>query len=58
MHPILFEFNTPEFLRFILPDSLAIYSYGAFIALGALLGFFYTAWQAKKQLNRLPNGNI
>jgi len=51
MHPILFEFNTPEFLRFILPDSLAIYSYGAFIALGALLGFFYTAWQAKKQLN-------
>lgn len=51
MHPILFEFNTPDFLRFIFPDSFTIYSYGSLIALGALLGFFYTAWQAKKQLN-------
>ena len=51
MHPILFEFNIPEFLQFIFPNSITIYSYGAFIALGALLGFFYTAWQAKKQLN-------
>ena len=51
MHPILFEFNTPEFLNSILPDTITIYSYGTMIALGAMLGFFYTAWQAKKQFN-------
>ena len=51
MHPILFEFDTPEFLKFLLPDTIAIYSYGTMIALGALMGFAYTAWQAKKQLN-------
>ncbi len=51
MHPILFEFNTPDFLHSILPDTITIYSYGTMIALGALLGFFYTAWQAKKQFN-------
>jgi len=51
MHPILFEFDTPEFLKFLLPDTIAIYSYGTMIALGALLGFAYTAWQGKKQLN-------
>jgi len=51
MHPVLFEFNTPEFLSSFLPDSFTIYSYGTMIALGALLGFFYTARQAKKQFN-------
>jgi phosphatidylglycerol:prolipoprotein diacylglycerol transferase len=51
MHPVLFEFDTPGFLRFIFPDTITIYTYGAMIALGALLGFAYTAWQAKKQLN-------
>jgi phosphatidylglycerol:prolipoprotein diacylglycerol transferase len=51
MHPILFEFDTPGFLKFLLPDTIAIYSYGTMIALGALLGFAYTAWQGKKQLN-------
>jgi len=51
MHPILFEFETPEFLNFLLPDTVSIYSYGTMIAIGALLGFAYTAWQAKKQLN-------
>lgn len=51
MHPVLFEIDTPEFLRFLFPDTITIYSYGAMIALGALLGFAYTAWQAKKQLN-------
>lgn len=51
MHPILFEFDTPNFLRFLMPDKITIYSYGTMIALGALLGFAYTAWQAKKQLH-------
>ena len=51
MHPILFEFQTPEFLRFLLPDTITIFSYGTMIALGALMGFAYTAWQGKKQLN-------
>ncbi|MBK5279721.1 MAG: prolipoprotein diacylglyceryl transferase, partial [Bacteroidia bacterium] len=38
MHPILFEVG-----------SFTIYSYGFFIALGALLGLSYMAWQGKKQ---------
>jgi phosphatidylglycerol:prolipoprotein diacylglycerol transferase len=50
MHPILFEFEPPGFLRFLLPETVSIYSYGTMIALGAMLGFAYTAWQAKKQL--------
>lgn len=37
MHPILFEIG-----------SITIYTYGFFIALGALLGFSYMAWQGKK----------
>jgi phosphatidylglycerol:prolipoprotein diacylglycerol transferase len=38
MHPILFEFG-----------SYTIYTYGFFIALGAVSGFAYMAWQGKKQ---------
>lgn len=37
MHPVLFEIG-----------SFTIYTYGFFIALGALLGFSYMAWQGKK----------
>lgn len=37
MHPVLFEVG-----------SITIYTYGFFIALGALLGFSYMAWQGKK----------
>jgi phosphatidylglycerol:prolipoprotein diacylglycerol transferase len=51
MHPVLFEIDTPGFLRFLFPDTITIYTYGTMIALGAILGFAYTAWQAKKQLN-------
>jgi phosphatidylglycerol:prolipoprotein diacylglycerol transferase len=40
MHPILFEFS-----------GITIYSYGTFIALGAMLGYFFTTWRAKKELN-------
>lgn len=49
MHPIFFEFNTPEFLHSFLPNTITIYSYGFFIACGAVAGFIYTAYQAKKQ---------
>jgi phosphatidylglycerol---prolipoprotein diacylglyceryl transferase len=37
MHPVFFEIG-----------SITIYTYGFFIALGALLGFLYMAWQGKK----------
>lgn len=53
MHPILFQFDTPEFLRSFLPDTITIYTYGFLIACGAIAGFLYTAWQAKKQF-KLP----
>jgi phosphatidylglycerol:prolipoprotein diacylglycerol transferase len=49
MHPIFFEFNTPEFLQGFLPGTITIYSYGFFIACGAISGFIFTAYQAKKQ---------
>ena len=49
MHPILFEIPIPEFLQGFLPETITIYSYGFFIALGAFLAFLYTAVQAKKQ---------
>ncbi len=49
MHPIFFEFNTPEFLQSILPRTITIYFYGFFIACGAVSGFIYTAYQTKKQ---------
>ena len=50
MHPILFQFNPPEFLQGLLPGQITIYTYGALIALGALLAAVYTAIQAKKEL--------
>ena len=40
MHPILFQ-----------SDTITIYTYGALIALGALLGAFYTGIRAKKELD-------
>ncbi len=51
MHPVLFQFDTPSFLRGIFPDTITIYTYGFLIAIGAVLAFFYTARQAKKQYN-------
>lgn len=48
MHPVFFEINTPEFLQGILPDTITVYSYGFFIACGAIAGFLYTLYQAKK----------
>ena len=51
MHPIFFQFEVPEFLQGFLPDTITIYFYGFFIAFGAIAGFIYTAYQAKKQFN-------
>ena len=51
MHPIFFQFEVPEFLQGFLPDTITIYLYGFFIACGAIAGFIYTAYQAKKQFN-------
>jgi len=51
MHPVLFEFHTPGFLTGFLPDTITIYTYGFLIACGAMAGFVYTAYQAKKQFN-------
>ncbi len=49
MHPVLFEFHVPEFLHSFLPQTITIYSYGFFIACGAIAGYIYTTYQAKKQ---------
>jgi phosphatidylglycerol---prolipoprotein diacylglyceryl transferase len=51
MHPVLFQFDTPKFLTFLLPDKISIYTYGTMIALGATLGFIYTARQGRKKFN-------
>lgn len=51
MHPIFFQFEVPEFLQGFLPGTITIYSYGFFIACGAIAGFIYTAYQAKRQFN-------
>jgi phosphatidylglycerol:prolipoprotein diacylglycerol transferase len=49
MHPVLFEFNTPEFLSGFFPDSITVYTYGFLIACGAVAGFAHTAYMARKQ---------
>lgn len=51
MHPVLFEFDTPQWLRGVLPDTIGIYTYGFLIACGAIAGYLYTSYQGKKQLN-------
>ena len=49
MHPELFKIIIPEFLQGILPPEVTVYTYGSLIALGAILAYLYTAWQARKQ---------
>ena len=51
MHPVLFEFNTPDFLKSIFPNTITIYTYGFLIAVGVFLAYYYTAYHAKKQFN-------
>ena len=50
MHPVLFDIPVPEFMRGIFPATITIYTYGALIALGAILASAYLAFHCKKQL--------
>ncbi len=50
MHPILFQFESPEFLQWLLPDQVTVYTYGAMIAFGAVLAGIYTGRQAKNEI--------
>ncbi len=49
MHPVLFQFETPDFLSGIFPSTITIYSYGFLIAVGIFMAYYYTAYNAKKQ---------
>lgn len=49
MHPILFKFNTPEFLTGILPNEIIIYSYGALILIGVICAFLFLRKNAFKE---------
>ncbi|MDW7690248.1 prolipoprotein diacylglyceryl transferase [Flammeovirgaceae bacterium SG7u.111] len=49
MHPVFFEFETPDFLKGIFPDTVTIYSYGFLIALGATFAFLYAGTKLKKE---------
>jgi phosphatidylglycerol:prolipoprotein diacylglycerol transferase len=51
MYPVLFEFDTPDFLRGFFPDTIGIYTYGFLIACGAMFGYLFTRYQAKNQLD-------
>ena len=48
MHPELFKFNTPEFLKGLLPNEIVIYAYGALILIGVLMAFSYLKKYAYK----------
>jgi len=50
MHPVLFRLKLPHFLHGILSDYFTIYTYGFLIAVGIVLAYIYTTWQARKQL--------
>lgn len=51
MHPVLFRIPVPEFMQGFLPEYLTIYAYGTLIAFGAIMGYLFTAWRAKKELD-------
>ena len=48
MHPILIEFDTPKWLQGFLPQHLAVYSYGFFIALGIMASFLFMLPRLRK----------
>lgn len=48
MHPVLFEFDTPQWLKGVLPAHMVIYSYGFFIALGIMASFMFMLPRLKK----------
>jgi len=49
MHPVLFEFDVPSFLQWLLPEHMTLYGYGFMIALGAFLAFLFMGYQAKNR---------
>ncbi len=51
MYPKLISFDTPEFLRGILPDHITLYSYGLMIAIGILVSYWFIS-------NRLKPFNV
>jgi phosphatidylglycerol---prolipoprotein diacylglyceryl transferase len=51
MHPVIFQFDGYHFFTSLFPEKITIYSYGTMIALGAFLGFLYTANVGKKKFN-------
>lgn len=48
MHPVFFSFPLPQFLYGFFSESFTVFSYGFFIAVGAVLGVAYTTMQGKK----------
>lgn len=48
MNPIIFSFKTPTFLQGIFSETIEIYSYGFFIAIGALVAFWVVLRKTKK----------
>lgn len=49
MHPILFQFKTPDFLSQLLPEYITIYAYGALILLGVISAFLFLRKNAFKE---------
>ena len=49
MHPEFFSIPIPQFLQGFLPETLTIYGYGFFIALGAVVGFAYLGAMLKRE---------
>ncbi len=48
MYPELLRINTPEFLRYFLPDELVVQSYGAVIVLGVIFIYHFLKSRVKK----------
>ncbi len=57
MHPILFEFNTPEWLQGIFPAIIRMNTYGTMIAIGAILGYTYLARRLKRKYGVSPESS-
>lgn len=47
MYPKLISFETPDFLKGILPDHITIFSYGVMIALGILAAFYIVKYKTR-----------
>ena len=58
MHPVLFTFSTPSFLRDYLPEEISIYSYGAMIFIGAIIASYYLTSQMKGRFSIKTDDSI